>query len=482
MKRFDIVIIGAGVIGSSIARALSKYQAEICVLEKHADVCEGTSKANSAIVHAGFDAKPGTWKARLNVRGNTMMNKVARDFDVPFNRTGALVVCFQEADLSKLHALAERGAENGVSGLRVLTGAQAREMEPNLTQEVCGALLAETSGIVCPFELTMGFAENAAENGVQFLLNTKAQNITAVTGGYRIETDRGAMFAKAVVNAAGLYADVLHNMVCEEKIEIIPRAGEYLLLDKAAGSHVSRTIFQLPGKYGKGVLVSPTVHGNLIAGPTAGDIKDKEGTRTTAAGLAQVEEKAARSVKNLPMRQVITSFTGLRAHTEQDDFILGESAPMFFDAAAIESPGLTAAPAIGEMMAELVERRMGLAAKTVFQATRKGVCRLSHLSTAERAEKIKENPAYGAIVCRCEEVSEGEIMDAIHRPLGARTLDAVKRRTRAGMGRCQSGFCAPRIMEILAGEQSRDLTEIRKNDENSRIVYEKTRPEGSGGV
>lgn len=482
MELFDVVVIGAGVIGSSIARSLSEYQASICVLEKSADVCEGTSKANSAIVHAGFDAKPGTWKARLNVQGNAMMGEVAQQLEVPLKQIGAMVVCFHEEDLPNLQALLKRGTENGVAGLQVLTGEEARALEPNLTAEVCGALLAKTSGVVCPFELTLGFAENAAENGAVFRLNTAVKQITAVPGGYEIITSGEPVFAKAVINAAGVYADVLHNMVCEEKINIVPREGEYLLLDKAAGNHVSHTIFQLPGKYGKGVLVSPTVHGNLIAGPTAADIQDKEGTRTTAGGLREVMEKAALSVKNLPFRQVITSFTGLRAHGDADDFIIGENAPMFFDAAAIESPGLTAAPAIGPLVAEMVAAKLPAEKKSNFNPRRKRVCHLAQLSLAERAEKIAENPAYGAIVCRCEEVSEGEIVEAIHSTLGARTLDGVKRRTRAGMGRCQSGFCAPRIMEILARECGTKLTDIRKNQAGSRIVYEKTRPEGGGNA
>lgn len=481
MEMYDVVIVGAGVTGSGIARALAKFCAKICVLEKNTDICEGTSKANSAIVHAGFDAEPGTRKAELNVRGNGMMEEIARELDVPFMRTGAMVVCVHREALPQLRELLDRGRENGVPGLKLLTGVQARALEPNLTPEVCGALLAERSGIICPFTLTAGFAENAAENGVEFRLGTPVEKIVPIKGGYAVETRDARLLTRAVVNAAGLYADRLHNMVCKEKIKISPRAGEYLLLDRAAGGHVARTIFQLPGRYGKGVLVTPTVHGNLLIGPTARDIADKEGINTTARGLAEVAEKAAASVKNLPMEQVITAFSGLRAHGDTGDFILGENAPCFFDAAGIESPGLTAAPAISELVADMVSRRLGLAKKQNFQPLRRGICHVAGLSAQERAGKIAENPAYGAIVCRCEEVSEGEILDAIRRPLGATTLDGVKRRTRAGAGRCQGGFCMPRVMEILAREQKKNLMQIHKNSEKSWLVSGETRPEGGEG-
>ena len=328
---------------------------------------------------------------------------------------------------------------------------------------------------MCPFALTLGLAESAAKNGVEFSFNTAVTGLEKTSEGWLVKTNQGDFTARAVVNAAGVYADTLHNWACEEKLSITPRKGEYCLLDKTAGGHVSRTIFQLPGKYGKGVLVSPTIHGNLLVGPTAVDDPDREDTATTAAGIADLTEKAALSVKNVPMRQVITSFMGLRAHEAGDDFVLGETAECFFDAAGIESPGLTSAPAIGEYLAELIAEKLGLSQKAEFDPLRKGVPHLAAMSAEERAEKIRENPAYGNIICRCEEVSEGEILDAIHGILGARTLDGVKRRTRAGMGRCQAGFCSPRVMDLLSRELGLDLTEIRKNGEDSQIVLEKTR-------
>lgn len=474
---YDVMIVGAGVTGSAIARELSRRKGRFLVVERASDVCEGTSKANSAIIHAGFDAEPGTWKARMNVRGNQMMDKLAEELDIPFRRVGAFVVCFQEEELPKLEELYQRGLKNGVKGLRLLSGEEARALEPNLADEVCGALLAETSGIVCPFELTLGLAESAAKNGVEFRFDTRVEALEKRAGTWLVHTDRGEMETRAVVNAAGVYADMLHNQVCEKKLTIVPRKGEYCLLDKTAGKHVSRTIFQLPGKYGKGVLVSPTVHGNLLLGPTAEDGTEKEESATTAEGLSTVLEKSALGVKNIPTRQVITSFTGLRAHEIGDDFVLGETAENFFEAAGMESPGLSSAPAVGEYLSGLIAEKLDLPEKENFDPVRKGVPRLAELPKEERARKIRENPAYGAIICRCEEVSEGEILDAIHGVLGAKTLDGIKRRTRAGMGRCQSGFCSPRVMELLSRERNLDLTEIRKNGGGSRIVLEKTRGE-----
>lgn len=477
MKMYDAVVIGAGVTGCAVARELARFKGSFLTVERRPDVCEGTSKANSAIMHAGFDAQPGSWKARMNVRGNAMMDELSRELDIPFKRIGALVVCLREEELPRLRELFDRGLANGVPGLSLITGDEARAIEPNLTDEVCGALLAESSGVVCPFELTLGMGESAAMNGVEFRFDTKVTGLRREGDRWIVSTDGGDFLARAVVNAAGVYAGELHNMVCEDKLRIIPRKGEYCLLDKTAGGHVSHTVFQLPGKLGKGVLVSPTVHGNLLVGPTAADVEDPETAATTAEGLREVAEKSGWAVKNVPMRQVITSFMGLRAHEESDDFILGETAEGFFDAAGIESPGLTSAPAIGEYLAGLVAEKLGLSPNESFDPIRRGVPRVAEMPIEERAALIKRDPRYGNIICRCEEVSEGEILDAVHSTLGARTLDGVKRRTRAGMGRCQAGFCSPRVMEILSRELELDLTEIRKSGRDSQIVLEKTRKE-----
>ena len=483
---YDVAIIGAGVIGSAIARELSRYQIHACVIEREEDVCCGTSKANSAIIHAGFDATPGTLKARLNVRGNEMMDTIAKELDVPFIRNGSLVVCTKDQDRSGLNQLMEKGIANHVPGLRILERDELIQMEPNLSDDVTCALYAPTGGIVCPFHLTMAFAENAYDNGVSFYLNTEVTGITRSEDGYCIKVNRKegvcsgtpldpgthTIEAKAVVNAAGVYSDVMNNMVSGQKLSITARKGEYMLLDKSAGDHVSHTVFQLPGKMGKGVLVTPTVHGNLLVGPTATDIDDKEGVNTTADGLDYLGKTAALSVKELPLRQVITSFAGLRAHETQNDFIIGElaDAPGFFNAAGIESPGLSSAPAIGEMVAGMIAGKYALEKNPDFCATRKGILRPETLSLEERNALIQKQPAYGNIICRCEMITEGEIIDAIHRSLGARSLDAVKRRTRAGMGRCQAGFCSPRTMEILEREVPMSMFEITKNGGKSKFV------------
>ena len=470
---YDVAVIGAGVIGCAIARELSKYKVNACVIEREEDVCCGTSKANSAIIHAGFDAVPGTLKARLNVAGNAMMDDLARDLDFPFTRNGSLVVCTKDQNPDGLKTLLKRGQTNSVPGLRILDGAEAKKMEPNLSDDVIAALYAPTGGIVCPFHFTIALAENAFTNGVSFFLNHNVTSITAKNGCYEITTDKQTIQSKAIVNAAGVYADVISAMASRDSIHITARKGEYCLLDKSAGTHVSHTIFQLPGKMGKGVLVTPTVHGNLLVGPTAADTENKEATNTTADGLGSLAATASLSVKNIPMRQVITSFAGLRAHETGDDFILREAsdAPLFFEAAGIESPGLSSAPAIGILMAELISGRMHLTKKSDFIGTRKGLLRPETLSLKERNKLIQKQPAYGNIICRCEMITEGEIIDAIHRPLGARSLDGVKRRTRAGMGRCQAGFCSPRTMEILAREVPLAMTEIKKCGTGSEIVF-----------
>ena len=461
---FDVAIIGAGVIGSAIAREISRYNVNVCVIEREEDVCCGTSKANSAIVHAGFDSTPGTLKASLNVRGNKMMEQLAKELDFPFKRNGSLVVCTKEQNRAGLELLLEKGIKNGVPGVRIVEREELIEMEKNISDDVVAALYAPTGAIVCPFHLTMAYAENAYENGVEFFLNTEVINIKKEEGRYVLSTNKGNFEAKVVVNAAGVYADVFNNMVSENKLKIVARKGEYMLLDKTAGNHVSHTIFQLPSKMGKGVLVTPTVHGNLLVGPTAMDVEDKEAVNTTQAALDSIGVTSALSVKNIPLRQVITSFAGLRAHEAGDDFVIGEVADAegFFNAAGIESPGLSSAPAIGELVAQQVAWKLELTLKDNFKATRKGILHPETLTMEERNALIKEQPAYGNIICRCEMITEGEILDAIHRPLGARSLDAVKRRTRAGMGRCQAGFCSPRTMEILQREVSMDMADITK--------------------
>lgn len=469
---YDVIIIGAGVTGCAVARYLSRYQGSALVLERAEDVCCGTSKANSAIIHAGFDAAHGSLMAKMNVQGNRMVPGLAKELDFPFRMNGSLVVCMSEEDMHRLLALYENGVKNGVEGLEIVDARRLHELEPNVSKNAVAALWAPTGGIVCPFNMTIALAENANANGVDFRFNTKVTGFTRGEEGWTVHTEQGDFRTRYVVNAAGVYADVLHNMVSPRKLHITPRRGDYCLLDRQVGGFVSHTVFQLPGKLGKGVLVSPTVHGNIIVGPTAIDIEDRDGTNTTAAGLEELIAKAGISVDNLPIRQTITSFAGLRAHEDHHEFVIGEAedAPGFVDCAGIESPGLTSAPAIGLTVAELLREKLGLREKEDFIATRKGLLDPKSLTWDAYQALIRENPAYGQIICRCEQVTEGEIIDAIRRPLGARSLDGVKRRTRAGMGRCQAGFCSPRVMEILARELGVSQAEITKCGGASRLI------------
>ncbi len=468
---YDAVIIGGGVVGCSIARELSRYHVKLALLERNEDVCTGTSKANSAIVHAGFDAEPGSLKARFNVEGSQKMEELCQTLDVPYRRCGALVVSFSTEDRPRLEALMERGRKNGVAGLEILEGEELHRREPALNQNIPAALYAATSAIVCPFELTAAMAENAQHNGAEFRFDTCVERVERTPGGtFTVHTDRGTFESRIVISAAGVYGDVIHNQLCADQRHILPRRGEYCLLDRKDGALVNHTVFQLPSSMGKGVLVTPTVHGNLLLGPTAIDQEDKDVTATTAQGTDQLLATAERSVPHLPTRDIITGFAGLRAHLADgaDDFVVGESAAGFFEALGIESPGLTAAPAIGAYLAELAAKHLGAEEKSNFDGTRKAIVCVRSLPFAQRKALIEANPAYGQIICRCEQISEGEIIDAIHR--GARSLDGVKRRCRAGMGRCQGGFCAPRVMEILSRELGVPQTELTKSGGDSRLL------------
>lgn len=473
----DVVIIGAGVCGCAIARELSRYKLDVLVIDKCEDVCCGTSKANSAIVHAGYDAKEGTLKASLNVKGSKMMEQLCADLSVPYKRCGSFVVCTDENAREGLEVLYNRGIANGVEDLEIVDGKKAHEMEPNLSDDVVAALYAPSAAIVCPFTLTYALSENAAANGVEFLFDTKVENITPMEGFYSITTNKGDISASYVINAAGVYADEIHNMVSANKLSITARRGDYFLLDHTAGDYVSHVIFQLPTKLGKGVLVTPTVHGNILVGPTAIDVDDKEGVNTTKESLDSITERASISVKNPPLKQVITSFGGLRAHEAGDDFVIGfcDDVPNFLDVAGIESPGLSSAPAIGVMVASLISQDIEAVLKTDFIAKREGIMDPSKLSVKERNDLIKKNPAYGTIICRCESITEGEIVDAINRIPGAKSLDGVKRRVRAGMGRCQGGFCSPRVMEILSRELGIPLDEITKSGGESKVLVGKSK-------
>ncbi len=476
--KYDVAVIGAGVVGSLITRELSKYNIKIALLERANDCAMGATKANSAIVHAGFDAVPGTLKAKLNVRGVELMKKVCSELHVPLKNNEALVVAFSDDEIPHLKELLERGVKNGVPELRIVNREELVKLEPNICDTAVGALVAPTSSIVCPYELTIAGVENAVTNGAEFLRNCEVKNIKKVDGDFVLDTTLGDITATYVINAAGVHSGEIAALIGDDSIEIVVRHGDYYLLDKSQGSLVSRTIFQCPSKMGKGVLVSPTVDGNLIVGPSAEDIDDGDDVSTTPVGLDKIYVNAIKSVPAVSLRNAITSFSGNRAHPTSDDFIIGSSKAdkNFINAAGIESPGLSSAPAIAEMIDGIInELSGGFEKKDNFDPIRPEPVRFRHMTTEERAKLIEKNKAYGRIICRCETITEGEILDAIHAPAGARDVDGVKRRTRAGMGRCQGGFCGSKVVEILARELNVPMNEITKFGGESKIMYHKTK-------
>ena len=475
---YDIVIVGAGVTGAMTARALSKYNLKIALIEKCNDVAMGATKANSGIVHAGFDASEGSLMAKMNVKGCAMMPETTKKLNVPYKNNGSLVVAFSEEEDEHLKTLLARGNANGVPELKILSKEELLSLEPNLSNEATSALYAPTAGIVCPYELTIAAAECAVSNGVEFIRNCEVKSVNTDADKLSLETTQGTIEAKYIINASGVFSDDLARMAGDDTISITARKGEYFMLDRSVGDTVKHTIFQCPSKMGKGILVSPTVDGNLIVGPTAEDIDDKSNVATTNSGLNDVKKYAVKSVPSVNTRNAITSFTGLRAHAAAHEFIIGisEKNSRLINAAGIESPGLTSAPAIAEYIEDIVKNIFTEAeVKADYDDTRKAPVRFRHMTDEERAELIKENSAYGRIICRCETITEGEIIDAIKAPAGARDVDGVKRRTRAGMGRCQGGFCGSKVVEILARELGCDINEITKFGGNSNILFDKTK-------
>lgn len=469
---FDVIIIGGGVVGCTTARYLSRYNLKTALLEKASDICEGQSKANTAIVHGGYDAKPNTRKAEYNVLGSRMFAQECAELDVPLQWNTSLVVAFSEDGIPKLEELRRQGVTNGVEKLSIIGREELRKREPNIGSAACAALLVETGGIVCPYELTIANAENAAENGVRFYRNFEVEKIEKGKDCWVVSGGAGSLSAKAVVNCAGLYSDIINNMVSEEKFHILPRRGEYYIIDKKYAGTFHASIFQLPTNMGKGILVTPTVDGTLLIGPTAEDIEDRDDTRTTQEGLDKALQFGGVTWEKIPLRDVITTFSGIRAHCDRDDFILGEApdAPLFFNAGGIESPGLTSSPAIGEALARLVADRLHAKQNPKYNPERRGIPKFREMTDAQRAQAIAANPDYAKIICRCETVTEAEIREAIRRPVGARTVDGVKRRTRAGMGRCQAGFCTPATVRILCEELHISPLEVTKCGGNSRLL------------
>lgn len=475
---YDVTVIGAGVIGTCVARNLSKYNLKVLLLDKENDIANGTTKANSAIVHAGYDAVPNSLKARFNVEGNKMMEEICEELDVPFKKIGSLVVAFSDEEMETIKEIYNRGIINKVPELRIIDRDELREIEPNINSEAVGALYAPTAGIVGPWELAIALAENAIDNGVELSLNSEVMDIKKLEEGYKIITQDKEIDTRYVVNCAGVHADKIHNMVSEPNFKITPRRGQYFLMDKNAGDTVNSVIFQCPTKISKGIVVLPTVHGNLLVGPDAENIDDKENKETSSERLAYVREVGQKTSDKIPFNAVITSFAGLRASSDLGDFIIEEveGAKGFIDVAGIESPGLTAAPAIGKYVAELLKDIDGdFEEKDNFNPERRRMINFMELSPEEKHELIKMDPRYGRIICRCENITEGEIVDAIHRKAGGTTVDGIKRRVRAGMGRCQGGFCQPRVLEILARELGKDITEIVKDGPGSNIAIKETK-------
>lgn len=473
----DVVIIGAGVTGTSVAYNLSKFKGDFLVVEKHADVCEETSKANSAICHGGYDAEPGSMKAKMNVEGNHMMREIADELSFPYKQIGTLVLCHREEDFPKLQKLYDQGIENGVSGMEIIYNEEILKMEPHVEKDVYAALYSKEAGIVDPFLMNVAYAEGSNLNGVEYKLNAEIVEIKEADDHYILKTKDGEEIeTKAVVNAAGLYSDAIHDMVmADNKFEIRARRGEYLLLDKATAGYVNHVLFNLPTEKGKGILVSPTIDENTLIGPTSDFVDDKADLVTTRKAIEEVIDKVNDTVDNVPVRQVITSFSGNRAHESSGDFILQETKKGFFDCVGIESPGLTSAPAIGKYMANLVKDSLELEDNPDFKAGRNPIPKTSEMTAEEHNELIKKNPKYGKIICRCEKVTEGEIIDAIHAPVGATTVDGIKRRCRATAGRCQGGFCLPSIIEILSRELGVDQEEITKKGNKSTYIEKRVK-------
>lgn len=480
----DIVIIGGGVTGSAIARELARYNLNIVLLEKEDDVAMGTSKANSGIIHAGYNADARTLKGKLNVKANPMFDKLTDDLKVPFKRIGSLVIGFNEKDLQVLKREKENGERLGVKGLEIIQGERLFVIEPNLNPDAKYALYAPTAGIISTYEFTIALADNAVINGVKVLLETEVVDLVAegskITG---VKTNRGEIKTQVVINAAGLYSDKIAAMSGDDSINIRPRKGEYHLLDKNWGNFVNHVLFPIPSKVSKGILVTPTTHGNLLLGPNSQDVDERNDPATTVSGLDEVYSGARKLVPGLSRSDVITSFSGLRAVAEDEDFIIGPSNKVrgLIHVAGIQSPGLTSAPAIAELVVELVKEALGEVApgkeihlKEDFQETLPTPVIFNkdyETGNLEGWQKlVKEDPDYGEVICRCERVTKGEIIRAIHRPVPARSLDAIKRRTRAGAGRCQGGFCGPRVVEILSKELGISPLEVTKKGAGSEIL------------
>lgn len=479
-KETDVVVIGGGIVGTAILRELSKYNLCCLLVEKEPDLAIGTTKANSAVCHAGFDAPTGSWKQITNVRGNALYHEIQEDLQLDIKWTGSLVVATSETELEQLHVLLERGQANGVPGLKLITREEVLEKEPNLVTAQ-GALWAPTAGVMWPFGCAIAFAQCAVQNGAQVIRDCAVTGFVKEDGEVTIvNTTKGAIRTRYVVNATGLYADEIAKLAGDESFTITPRKGEYILFDKmAAANLVWSVVFPCPTKTSKGILICTTTHGNTFIGPNAQELDDKSDMAVTPEGMDEIIVGARKLIPALPMGQSITEFAGLRAVSSTGDFIIGPSPTVsgLFHAAGMQSPGLTSAPAVAEMLAEAIAKKMFVGKKTTWRGKLPEKQIFNRMTLSEKQRAIEKNHLYGRVICRCETVTEGEIVDAIHEPVGARTLDGVKRRTRAGMGRCQGGFCGPRVTQIIARELQIPVSSVLKERQHSYLYYEKFAPE-----
>lgn len=475
---YQVVVIGGGVIGATILRELSKYNLKTLMLEKESDVCMGQSKANSGIAHAGFDAKEGSLKAKFNVLGNKMMESYCRELGVKYQNNGALVVAYSYDEVLTLEELKERGERNGVNNLEILNREELIKLEPNISDTAVGALYAKDSGIVCPYNLTIAAIGNAMDNGAELKTDFEVTDIKKENGVFKIYSkDKQVVEASVVINASGINSSKIANLVGDNSFTVKGRRGEYILLDRESGDFVSHTIFKTPTKMGKGILVTNTVDGNILLGPTAENIEDNS-TITTENGLNFVKKTAGEMCKNVPHYNTITSFAGVRAYSDRGDFIIEESSAVknFINVCGIESPGLTSAPAIAKhVVEEIVGKILTLDKNKNFNGKREPEYFFSQLSLEEKNALIKKDSSYGKIICRCEGITEGEIVKAIHDNPKATNVDAIKRRVRAGMGRCQGGFCQPHVVEILSRELNIPYESVTKNGKNSKLLVGRTK-------
>ena len=481
-RQADVVVIGGGITGCAVLAELAKYQLKSILVEKEPDIASGTTKANSAILHAGFDAHEGTMKAEMNVAGNKLYHELKDELDLDIEWTGSFVAATNSEEMATIQELKERGEKNGVPGLEIWSGDKLRAQEPNLSKDIQGALWAPTAGVCWPFGMAIAFAENAVQNGAEILRECAVTGFDKDGGQITVvHTDQGDIRTRFVINAAGLYADKISALAGDDSFTIHPRKGEYVLFDKTARKDmVSGVIFPTPSKTSKGILVCTTTHGNTFVGPNAQDQDDKEDTAVTPKGMNEIINSARKLLPNIPGGAAITEFAGLRAVSSTGDFVLGRSKLVgnLIQAAGIQSPGLTSAPAIARYLTDLVLEEAKAVKKTDWKAGRPARHIFHTLDNEQRKALIQKDGQYGRVICRCETITEAEIVDAIHRPCGARTVDGVKRRTRAGMGRCQGGFCGPRVTQILSRELNIPVTAVRKESRDGYMFYDKDKTSG----